>query len=130
MAAGGRILHHFLNRLGDSRTTVLLAGYQAEGTRGRLLRDGVSALQIFGREVAVRSAVEQIDGLSAHADRTEIVRWLGGFRRPPRMTYIVHGEAASAAALAGLLHERLRMRARPARDGEWVALVDVEANGE
>ncbi len=130
MATGGRILHHFLNRLGDSRTTVLLAGYQAEGTRGRLLRDGVSALQIFGREVAVRSAVEQIDGLSAHADRTEIVRWLGGFRRPPRMTYIVHGEAASAAALAGLLHERLRMRARPARDGEWVALVDVEANGE
>lgn len=73
MAAGGRILHHFLTRLGDSRTTVLLAGYQAEGTRGRLLRDGATALRIFGQDVAVRSKVEQIDGLSAHADRTEIV---------------------------------------------------------
>lgn len=129
MATGGRILHHFVNRLGDERTTVLLAGFQAEGTRGRMLRDGASVLRVFGRDVPVRATIEQIDGLSAHADRTAIVRWLGAFRRPPRMTYVVHGEPSAAAALAEVLRDRLAMPARPALDGECVPLAEAETIG-
>lgn len=129
MAAGGRILHHFINRLGDPRTTVLLAGFQAQGTRGRLLRDGAPVLRMFGQEVMVRAVVEQIDGLSAHADRREILRWLAGFRRLPRMTYVVHGEPAAAASLARLVNDKLGLVARAVRDGERVALAARESRG-
>jgi metallo-beta-lactamase family protein len=99
MATGGRILHHFRHRLGDERTTVLFVGYQAAGTRGRLLRDGASSVRIFGEEVAVRATVLATDALSAHADRQELLRWLKTFRRPPGATYAVHGEPQAAAAL-------------------------------
>ncbi len=129
MATGGRILHHFINRLSDPRTTVLLAGFQAEGTRGRSLRDGATLMRMFGQEVPVRATIETIDGLSAHADRGEILRWLAGFRRPPRMTYVIHGEPAAATSLSTLLAEKLGMQARPARDGESVTLLGEEATG-
>lgn len=129
MATGGRILHHFINRLSDPRTTVLLAGFQAEGTRGRSLRDGATLMRMFGQEVAVRATIETIDGLSAHADRGEILRWLAGFRRPPRMTYVVHGEPAAATSLSTLLAEKVGMHARPARDGESVTLLGEDATG-
>ncbi|MBL8765997.1 MAG: MBL fold metallo-hydrolase, partial [Planctomycetes bacterium] len=82
-----------------------------------------------GRDVPVRATIEQIDGLSAHADRTAIVRWLGAFRRPPRMTYVVHGEPSAAAALAEVLRDRLAMPARPALDGECVPLTEAETIG-
>jgi metallo-beta-lactamase family protein len=83
MATGGRILHHLRNRLPDPRTTVLLVGFQAAGTRGRSLQDGAAALKMFGEQVPVRARVATLHGLSAHADREETLRWLGGFRRPP-----------------------------------------------
>lgn len=107
MATGGRILHHLRHHAGDERTTVLLVGYQAAGTRGRLLRDGARRLRIFGEEVPIRAEVRVADGLSAHADRGEILRWLAGFARPPRATWIVHGEPEPAAALAGAIGDRL-----------------------
>jgi metallo-beta-lactamase family protein len=99
MATGGRILHHLRHRVGDPRTTVLFIGYQAAGTRGRLLRDGATSIRIFGENLPVRATVLATDALSAHADQAEILRWLEGFRRPPTMTYAVHGEPAAAAAL-------------------------------
>lgn len=77
MATGGRILHHLAQRLPDPRTTVLLVGFQAAGTRGRSLEEGAEQLKMFGQLVPVHARVERIDALSAHADSVEILRWLG-----------------------------------------------------
>ena len=122
MATGGRILHHLRRRLPDERTTVLFVGYQAAGTRGRLLRDGADRGRIFGEDVPVRAAVMVTDALSAHADRAEILRWLRGFRRPPAATWVVHGEPAAARALRGAVADELGWRCQVAEDGQRVAL--------
>ena len=122
MATGGRILHHLQRRLPDPRTTVLLVGFQAAGTRGRSLQDGARTLKMFGTEVPVRARVETIHGLSAHADQQETLRWLGGFVRPPRTTYLVHGEPAAASALAQVISSRYGWTVQVARDGERVVL--------
>jgi metallo-beta-lactamase family protein len=123
MATGGRILHHLKLRLPDPRTTVLLVGFQSIGTRGRALQEGARTIRIHGQDVPVRAKVETLDGLSAHADREEILRWLSGFRRPPGKTYIVHGEPRAAEGLADTLQTRLHWNARVGRDGETVPLV-------
>ena len=122
MATGGRILHHFLRRLPDERTTVLFVGYQAAGTRGRLLRDGARELRMFGQTVPVRATIMTSDSYSAHADQGEILRWLGGFARPPGTTYIVHGEPDAASALQAQITSRLGWRAVVAQDGQRVGL--------
>jgi len=122
MMTGGRILHHLKQRLGDHRNTVLLVGYQAAGTRGRALLEGAGRLRMFGQEVTVRAQVEAIDGLSAHADQAEILRWLSGFRRPPAQTYVVHGETGPAQTLAQVIRERLGWRVEVASDGATVPL--------
>jgi len=122
MATGGRVLHHLSLRLPDPRTTVLLVGFQAQGTRGRALQDGKREIRMLGREVDVRATIESLDGLSAHADQGEILRWLQGFRRPPHRTYLVHAEAPAADTLQEVIGSRLGWSVRPARDGETVPL--------
>ncbi len=122
MATGGRILHHFLRRLPEPQTTVLFVGYQAAGTRGRLLKDGARALKMFGQDVPVRATIMVSDSYSAHADQAEIMRWLGGFTQPPGATYIVHGEPDAASALQALIAARPGWRAEVARDGQLVSL--------
>jgi metallo-beta-lactamase family protein len=121
MATGGRILHHLKRRLPEPSTTVLFVGYQAEGTRGRLLRDGARQLKVLGELVPVRAAIQVSDAYSAHADRDEILRWLRGFTRPPDMTWAVHGEPRAARALCGLVERSLGWRAAVAEDGARVA---------
>lgn len=122
MATAGRIVHHLKQRLHDQRTTVLLVGFQAAGTRGRSLQDGAKFLRMHGREVPVRATIETIDGLSAHADRLEIMRWLKGFIVPPRQTYIVHGEPNAADMLQETIAAELRWNAVVARDLQTVSL--------
>jgi metallo-beta-lactamase family protein len=100
MATGGRVLHHLAAALPDPRNTVLFVGYQAVGTRGRLLCDGAKQVKIHGVSVPVAARIDQIDSMSAHADAGEIMRWLAGFTRPPSMTYLVHGEPAPLQVLA------------------------------
>jgi metallo-beta-lactamase family protein len=106
MAEGGRILHHLFFKLPDHRTTVLFVGYQGIGTRGRALQDGVKEIRMHGRTVPVRARIETIDGLSAHADRGEILRWLKGAEGRPGGVHLVHGEPDARDALARLLEER------------------------
>ena len=99
MATGGRVLHHLARWLPDPASTVIFAGYQAVGTRGRRLQDGEKQIRIHGDMVPVRANIECVSSLSAHADSDEIMRWLSGFRRPPRKTFVIHGELDAAAAL-------------------------------
>jgi metallo-beta-lactamase family protein len=122
MATGGRVLHHLKAHLPNERTTVLLVGFQAAGTRGRLLQDGAASVKIHGEQVPVRAAIRTLDGLSAHADRDETLRWLSGFTRPPRHTYLVHGEPPQAQALAAAIRERLGWDVSVAEDGTCVEL--------
>ncbi len=99
MATGGRILHHLINRVTDDRNSVVFVGFQAAGTRGRLLSEGARQIRIFGMDYPVRAAIHVIDSFSAHGDYTEILKWLKGFKRPPRKTFLVHGEPNAAQAM-------------------------------
>jgi metallo-beta-lactamase family protein len=106
MMTGGRILHHLFHRLPNPDNVVLISGYQAEGSRGRMLQEGAKSIRIFGEDVPVRAKIFTIDGLSAHADKDELLRWLSGFKRPPVQTFMVHGEAESARALANAMEQK------------------------
>lgn len=110
MATGGRVLHHLRRRLPDPRTTVLLVGFQPEGTRGWSLQNGAATLRIHGEDVPVKARVASIPGFSAHADEGEILRWLATFPSPPARTFLVHGEPAALEA-ARLRTERLGWKA-------------------
>jgi metallo-beta-lactamase family protein len=110
MATGGRVLHHLKHYLGDPRNTVLLAGYQAPGTRGDRLARGEPTLKIHGQEWPVRAEIVQLDTMSAHADYGEILGWLGGFRHAPRKLFITHAEPQAAAAMRRHIEEQLGWR--------------------
>ncbi len=107
MATGGRVLHHLRQRLPDARTTVLLVGYQAIGTRGRQLQEGATSLGLFGEQVPVRARMETIHGLSAHADSDGLMRWLRTATRAPRRVFVVHGDPGPARALATRIAKEL-----------------------
>lgn len=124
MATGGRVLHHLKLRLPEARTTVLLVGFQAAGTRGRALQEGAKTLRLLGAEVPVRARIETLDGLSAHADQQELLDWLGQLERPPRQVWLVHGEEDNAAAFAEVIRDRWGWRVDVAQDR---ATVPVDA---
>jgi metallo-beta-lactamase family protein len=107
MATGGRVLHHLTHFAPDARNTILFAGFQAGGTRGAALVGGAREIKIFGKYVPVNAEVGNLDMFSAHADADEIMGWLGQFRRPPRMTFVTHGEPAAADALRHRIEEQL-----------------------
>jgi metallo-beta-lactamase family protein len=109
MAEGGRILHHLAYKLSDHRTTVLFVGFQAVGTRGRALQDGKDFVRMYGREIPVKARIETLDGLSAHADRGEILAWLTAAKARPGRVHLVHGEPEARDALAATIRERLRL---------------------
>ncbi len=122
MAEGGRILHHLEFKLPDHRTTVLFVGFQAAGTRGRALQEGAKRIKLHGKQVEVRARVETLDGLSAHADRGEILGWLRASGQRPEAVHLVHGEPNGIRALAGLLRSELGIEARAADYLEKVRL--------
>ncbi len=99
MATGGRVLHHLAQRLPDHRSAVILVGFQAAGTRGRLLAEGARAVKMLGRYVPVRAEIVDIAALSVHADRAEILDWLRGAPREPEAALVVHGEPEAAESL-------------------------------
>jgi len=99
MATGGRVVHHLEAFAPDERNTILLVGYQAGGTRGASLAAGASTIRIHAKDVPVRAEIAKIDTLSAHADAGEIEAWLRMLPRPPKRTFITHGEPDAADAL-------------------------------
>jgi len=110
MCDAGRIKYHLRNNLSRPECAVLITGFQAAGTLGRRLVDGARSVRIFGEQVAVRAAIHTIGGLSAHADQSALLGWLGNVRQPPQRVFVVHGEAEAAATLAGAITERLGWR--------------------
>jgi len=108
MCEAGRIKYHLLNNLGRRECAVIFTGFQAAGTLGRRLVEGAKRATIFGQSVPVRAAIHTIGGLSAHADQQGLLGWLGGFRQPPRQTFVVHGEAETAQVFAEAVMRHLK----------------------
>ncbi len=113
-------LHHLARLLPDPRNTVILAGYQAEGTRGRLLANHVPSVKMLGRYVPVRAEIVVADAFSAHADADDLIAWLGRAPAPPTTAYVVHGEPDASAAFAARLQRDLQWNAVVPGDGERV----------
>ncbi len=122
MATGGRILHHLRNFGPDHRASIVLAGFQAGGTRGARLVAGERELRIFGEDVRINAEVVSLPGMSAHADASQIIAWLRTLQKPPRHVYVTHGEPAAADALRCRIERELRWRASVPMLGESVAL--------
>lgn len=123
MATGGRVLHHLKAALPDSRNTVVFAGFQAEGTRGRRLVDGERAVKIHGQMVPVNARIARLDSMSAHADAGEILRWLKGFKTAPARTFLVHGEPPAMQALQSRMSSELGWNVHAP---QWLERVDLQ----
>ncbi len=121
MATGGRVIHHLANRIDDDRNVVLLVGYQARGTRGASLRGGARKLKLFGQYHPVRAEIESI-GLSSHADRGDLLDWLGSADPPPDIVYVNHGEESGSEMLVEAIEDRLGIPAVSPGQGERVRL--------
>ena len=122
MATGGRVVHHLKAMAPDHRNAILLAGYQAAGTRGAALAGGAREIKIHGEYVPVRAEVASLGSLSAHADRDELLRWVGRMPRPPRKVFIVHGEPVAADSLRLGIEERHHWPCVVAEHGQSVQL--------
>jgi metallo-beta-lactamase family protein len=106
MASGGRVLHHLKAFAPDPRNSIVFAGYQAAGTRGAAIVGGAPTVKIHGQQVPMRAEVAQLDGFSAHADRDELLAWVGALPSPPQHVYVSHGEPVPADALRQAIEER------------------------
>jgi metallo-beta-lactamase family protein len=122
MCEGGRIKHHLRHNLSRAECAIVFVGFQATGTLGRRIVDGARSVRIFGEEYPVRARVFTIGGLSAHADQSALLGWLGGFRKAPRQCFVVHGEPLAANALRDEIEKRLRWRASLPAAGQTIDL--------
>ena len=111
MATGGRVIHHLKAFAPDAKNTILFVGFQAAGTRGAAMLDGVESIKIHGEYVPVRAKVEYVPNLSAHADYMEMIDWLKGFESPPKKTFLTHGEPVAADAMRLHIQEQLHWQA-------------------
>jgi len=122
MATGGRVLHHLAARLPDSRNCVILAGFQAAGTRGRNLLEGARTLKLLGRYIPVRAEIVNLTALSVHADRDELIAWAGSAARKPELSFVVHGEPDASESLREALETQLGFPAVVPRQQERIRL--------
>lgn len=106
MATGGRVVHHLEHMLPDSKNTVILVGYQAAGSRGRLLEEGVDELKMHGKYVPVNAHITKVESFSVHADGDELITWLRG-AKAPRQVFVVHGELGAQEKMAERLGNEL-----------------------
>lgn len=126
MASGGRVLTYFVQYLGNSDATILLAGYQAEGTRGRALLEGAKEIKVFGKYFPVKASIENIEGLSSHADQQGLIDWLSKLHSPPDEIFIVHGERESSRALKDKIKEVYGWNAAIPKLNQTVTLQDSD----
>jgi metallo-beta-lactamase family protein len=119
MVNGGRVLHHMLHNLPNRDTTVLFVGYQSPGTRGHTIQNGASYVKIFGKQVPIQAHIKTISGLSAHADRGELLRWLKSCNGSPKVK-ITHGEKSVAHGFAETIQAELNWKAEAAKQLEVI----------
>lgn len=110
MATGGRVLHHLKAMAPNPRHHIVFPGFQVAGTRGAKMVEGAPDVKIFGEYVAVKAEVSHLEGFSGHADADGLLAWLRGFERPPRQTFVVHGETAASDALRSRIADQLGWR--------------------
>jgi len=122
MVTGGRVLHHLAQRLDDARNCVILGGFQAEGTRGRALQEGAKTLSLFGKAVPVLAEIVEMGQLSAHAGKSELMRWLTGLQVPPKQIYLTHGEPEAAQSLQQAIVQNFQWKAAVARYLETIEI--------
>lgn len=122
MATGGRVLHHLKRYAPDTKNSILFAGFLAGGTRGAAMLAGAPSIKIHGENIPVRAEVANLGMLSAHADGDELMRWLQGFTKTPRMTFVTHGEPSASDALRRRIEEKLRRPCIVPEHGQQVAL--------
>jgi metallo-beta-lactamase family protein len=108
MITGGRIKRHLVREITRPESTLLFVGYQAAGTLGRQILDGVSPVRVLGQSYPVRMKIEKIDGFSAHAGMDDLHRWLSNFKSPPKHVFLTHGEEESILSLENYLHSKGR----------------------
>jgi metallo-beta-lactamase family protein len=123
MATGGRVLHHLKRYAPDPRSAILFTGFQAGGTRGAAMVAGAETIKIHGAYFPVEAEVRNLDMLSAHADCDELLRWLRGFKTPPRRTFVTHGEPPASDALRHRVEEQLGWDCRVPEHGETARLL-------
>jgi len=107
MCEAGRIRHHLKHNLWDPKSSIIFVGYQAEGTLGRSLIEGLKDVKLFGETVHVEAEIHNLEGFSGHADKNGLMEWLGGFREKPQQLFLVHGEADSKKELAETIKKEL-----------------------
>jgi metallo-beta-lactamase family protein len=122
MVTGGRVLTYLNQFLDRTSTTVLLVGYQAEGTRGRQLLEGAYEIKLFGKYVQVKAHIAHLEGLSAHADQTGLLAWLSEIKNFPERVFLVHGEPTALDAFRVKIKDTLGWKATLPKYGEVVEL--------
>lgn len=122
MCDAGRIQHHLKHHLWGSNNSLIFVGYQAEGTLGRLIKQGTPSVQILGETVRVAARIHTLEGFSGHADRDDLTNWLSGFKTPPKRTFVVHGEPDMAIPFSHMLERDLKHQTVIPAMGETVEL--------
>ena len=120
MMNGGRIVHHAFRYLSDPKSTLIIVGYQAQGTLGRRLYEGAEKVKIFGQDVEVRCKIKAIGALSAHADQNKLMGWIRATKQKPKKVYCIHGEPEAATALAHKIRDEFGIQTFVPEYGEAV----------
>ena len=123
MCDAGRIRHHLKHNLWRPECSIVFAGYQAEGTLGRMLQDGVHGVKIFGEEIDVRAHIETMDGISGHADVDGLITWISSFEKGPEYVFVVHGDEASCTAFTDTLNHKRNLTAKAPFSGSQFDLI-------
>jgi metallo-beta-lactamase family protein len=126
MLTGGRVLEYFKHYIGNQKNTILIIGFQAEGTRGRALLNQAHEIKIHGQYYPVKAKVREIGDLSAHADQAELITWLKGFEPQGRQIYLVHGEPCAQDALRVKIKDEFGLNASILKQAEQVLLFDID----
>ena len=128
MLTGGRILEYIKNYVGYKKNTVLLVGYQAEGTRGRALKEGAHEIKIHGKYYQVNANIAEISSLSGHGDQKEMIDWLKQFQKRPEKIFLVHGEPMAQEAFRVKIEHELNLQVEIPIQGQEMELFTVPSN--